>query len=142
MTQNTKYTELLAEKGVRASPQRLAIFKYVYEHKIHPTVDDVYSALSPLYPTLSRTTVYNTLHLFVEKHLVNVVTIEGDELRYDGETEPHFHFKCISCGKLFDMPYDKSSSKIYASFKNMIPKGFSVEATELNMRGLCPDCAR
>ena len=140
MTAAVKYSDLLTEKGIRASPQRIAIIQYVYENRIHPTVDAVYSALSPDYPTLSRTTVYNTLHLFAEKKLVNVVTIEGDELRYDGELSPHFHFKCTRCGKLFDMPFDPKSEKVFSACSKLLPEGFSLEATELNMRGICPEC--
>ena len=43
--------------------QRIAIMEYLMEHPIHPSADDIYTALSPSMPTLSKTTVYNTLKL-------------------------------------------------------------------------------
>ena len=53
--------EYLKEKGVRPSAQRVAIMKYLMEHKVHPTVDDIYNAILPDMPSLSKTTVYNVL---------------------------------------------------------------------------------
>ena len=44
--------------------QRIAIMEYLMDNPIHPSADDIYTALSPSMPTLSKTTVYNTLKLF------------------------------------------------------------------------------
>ena len=58
--------QILEGAGVRPSVQRLAVMDYLATHKTHPTVDEIYSSLAPSIPTLSKTTVYNTLKLFVE----------------------------------------------------------------------------
>ena len=55
----------LLERGIKPSQQRIALLEYLVKHPVHPTADELYSRLSPMMPTLSKTTVYNTLRLFV-----------------------------------------------------------------------------
>ena len=58
--------EKLMEKGIRPSLTRVMIYDYLLSHRTHPTVDEIYKELSPKAPTLSKTTVYNTVKLFEE----------------------------------------------------------------------------
>lgn len=58
-------TEQLIEHNIRPSVQRVAIMQYLLDHRTHPTADDIYTELVKTMPTLSRTTVYNTLQLLV-----------------------------------------------------------------------------
>ena len=141
MINDTFYSEKINSKGIRPSVQRVAIYKYVCEHKIHPTVDTVYSALSPKYPTLSRTTVYNTLHLFSEQNLVQTIKIEDDELRYDADMTPHLHFKCTNCGKVFDIFDTEALPAFNTKCVSLMPQGFVVAHLQTNIWGLCPDCS-
>ena len=57
----------LKNHDIKPSYQRMKIFQYLLDNHVHPTVDTIYKALCPEIPTLSKTTVYNTLNLFVEK---------------------------------------------------------------------------
>ena len=66
----------LIEHGVKPSVQRLAIMQYLMTHFNHPTVEQVYQGLCDKIPTLSRTTVYNTLRLFSERGAATMITIE------------------------------------------------------------------
>ena len=59
----------LKKSGVKPSLQRIAILDYLLSHATHPAVDEIYETLVKDIPTLSRTTVYNTLHLFAENGL-------------------------------------------------------------------------
>ncbi|WP_428770845.1 Fur family transcriptional regulator [Treponema sp. HNW] len=131
--------KLLTEHGVRPSVQRLAVYQYLKEHPEHPTVDTLYLALAPSIPTLSKTTVYNTLKLLQEKRLVKSVAIENDELRYDAETSEHWHFKCTGCGKIYDV-YSDEAAHIRDATLGALPKNFKPQKTEMNIWGLCSDC--
>jgi len=97
-------------------------------------VDTIYKALCPEIPTLSKTTVYNTLNLFVEKKLVQVIVIEENETRYDLITHTHGHFKCNSCGALFDVELNIDYS--------MSPELADCEIDEKHIyfKGLCKNC--
>ena len=65
-----KAIQRLTEYGFRPSLQRIAIVEYLFTHSTHPVVDTIFNELSSSIPTLSKTTVYNTLKLFEEKNIV------------------------------------------------------------------------
>lgn len=141
MLDNTKYVNLLRSKSIRPSAMRVAVLKFVCEHKIHPTAEDVYQALIGDYPTLSRTTVYNTLHLFGQEKILNTVNIEDEQLRYDGELKPHIHFKCSKCGKIFDI-MENGVSDYFNNCASFLPKDFLAAHTEISVWGKCPGCSK
>ena len=95
--------EYLKKHDIKPSYQRIKIFQYLEDNKNHPTVDMIYKALCPQIPTLSKTTVYNTLNLFIEKKIVNIIVIEENETRYDSVIDLHGHFKCDVCGCIYDL---------------------------------------
>lgn len=74
----------LTEHGIKPSVQRIAIMHYLLTHFTHPTVDDVYRGLCSKIPTLSRTTVYNTLRMFSENNAAQMITIDDHRVCYDG----------------------------------------------------------
>lgn len=81
----TEAIDILNSHNIRPSVQRIAILKYLLEHRIHPTVDDIYLALNPTMPTLSKTTVYNVLRNLVENGAVLALTIDEKNVRYDAD---------------------------------------------------------
>ena len=62
--------EYLLKYDIKPSVQRMAIMDYLMSHRIHPSADEIYNALYPTIPTLSKTTIYNTMKLFVEQGAV------------------------------------------------------------------------
>ena len=104
--------EYLKAHGVKPSYQRIKIFEYLIKKRNHPTVDMIYKELVPTIPTLSKTTVYNTLNLFIKKKLAIVVIIEENETRYDADTSIHGHFKCEKCKEVYDLAVDISKIDI------------------------------
>ena len=56
-------SDTLLEKNIRPSHQRIKVMEFLLKNKIHPTVDYIYNELHEEIPTLSKTTVYNTLNL-------------------------------------------------------------------------------
>lgn len=128
-------TEQLIEHNIRPSVQRVAIMQYLLDHRTHPTADDIYTELVKTMPTLSRTTVYNTLQLLVTNQAVLGLTIDQHNMHFDGHTHPHAHFLCRSCGKIFDVEVNNHLREhLFTSDK------FAIEKVELNYMGLCPDC--
>ena len=135
------YHTILTSAGIRPSVQRVAVYAYLREHQNHPTVETLFSALSPEYPTLSRTTIYNTLRLFEEKHLVQSIQIEDGKTRYDSDMSGHIHFKCIRCGTIFDNFIGEKLYASYAHYDKLLPPGFSMTKVQTNLWGICADCA-
>lgn len=126
--------EILLTKNVKPSHHRIRIYEYLMEHKVHPTVDQIYSDLIDEIPTLSKTTVYNTLKLFVDAGLVRVLNIDDIESRYDITTDNHGHFKCEACSEIFDFPIH--SIKLEGSEL----EGFQVDTKNVYFVGICSRC--
>ena len=76
----------LLEHNIKPSMQRIAIMEYLMDNPIHPSADDIYTALSPSMPTLSKTTVYNTLKLFSEQGAALMLTIDEKNTNFDADT--------------------------------------------------------
>jgi len=126
--------EFLKERDIRPSYQRIKVYQYLIEMENHPTVDTIYKALNPEIPTLSKTTVYNTLNLFIEKGIANVLVIEENETRYDACVKLHGHFKCESCDSVYDIDIDDS---LLASEEL---EGFQIKENHIYFKGICKTC--
>lgn len=126
----------LSEHGIKPSAQRIAVMDYLMRHHTHPTADEIYCALHPSLPTLSRTTVYNTLRLLAQRGAALQLTIDEHNVCYDADTSAHAHFLCTRCGKVYDIPL--VSDKLIAMAT--LPKGFNAAQTDLYFRGLCDKC--
>ena len=135
MTQQ-KMAELLCDRGVRPTPQRLAVYDYLYQHRIHPSAETVYEALVKKHPTFSRTTVYNSLHTLVQAGLVLELAMDTGERHYDADTALHGHFHCRGCGGIIDFPLNTEA------VNRLVPTEFFVENTGIYFSGQCPDCIK
>ena len=93
--------ERLQSHSIKPSVQRMSIMRYLMEHLTHPTVDEIYTSLSPEMPTLSKTTVYNTLKLLSDHGAIQTLTIDERNTCYDADTTPHAHFLCKRCGRIY-----------------------------------------
>jgi len=130
--------EYLEKEGIQPSYQRLKILEYIMNHRTHPTVDIIYKNLSKGIPTLSKTTVYNTLKLFVSKGIVQELTIEEKEVRYDADTTQHAHFKCIECGGVYDVALEYTIVEL----GTVTEEGHKVIDCQVYLKGICKDCLR
>lgn len=128
--------KLLQEKNIRPSVTRIQILEYLLSHPIHPTADQIYRALLPHIPTLSKTTVYNTLELLLEMKLVKLVGGDQKEKHFDANVKEHGHFFCHACGKIYD--FRMPALGIEAPELS----GFHIEARDVYYRGVCLDCRR
>ena len=126
--------EYLKNNGIKPSYQRVRVFEYLIKNKNHPNVDMVFKALLGEIPTLSKTTVYNTLKLFAEKNIVMVINIEDNETRYDADTSVHGHFKCEKCGELFDFGVNENE----LNFDKI--ENFQINQTHIYLKGICKNC--
>ena len=121
-------------KNISLSHQRLMVLEYLTQNQYHPTVEQIFTGLQKDIPTLSKTTVYNTLRILAEAGLVRVITIEDNETRYDVNTQNHGHFKCESCGKIYGFNIDMNSL-IVKDLNN-----FKIDDKDVYFKGICPQC--
>lgn len=125
--------EILQDKKIRVSHQRLLILDYLITHPIHPTADKIYKDLMEKDPVISQATVYNSLNLFVSHNLVKELDFNMASKRYEFKRPSHGHFICESCGKIKDL-------EILDMEKPPMLKDYTIDTTEVIYRGICPDC--
>ena len=124
----------LKDCGVRPTPQRIEVYRFLAEQPIHATADVIYEALVPENPSFSKTTIYNTIKVLTGCGLIHPVMIDGSGIRYDANTADHGHFKCTVCGRLFDFSADFEAGRTTGL------DGFEVNAKDLYYYGKCPEC--
>lgn len=128
--------KVLEKSGLHASHHRLKILEFLNDNRVHPSADDIYKNLLTEIPTLSKTTVYNTLKVFWDKKIVSMVTTEDDEIRYDYSEEPHLHFRCKKCGVLYDIFHECDT------LKQQEIEGHLITEHYLYFRGICSICRK
>jgi len=127
--------EILIKHDIKPSVQRLAVMEYMLTHFTHPTVDEIYSSLSPSIPTLSKTTIYNTLNLFEEQGVVLYLGIDKKNARFDGNTSRHGHFRCKKCGAIIDIFNEKPGNVVLKSHPELI-----IDDIQTYYTGYCNAC--
>lgn len=129
-------TEQLKSKGIRPSYQRIKVLEYMYQKGGHPTVDGIFRPLSVDIPSLSKVTIYNTLHTLVEAGLVRVVDIDETEKRYDITLTNHGHFQCEACGTVYNFKVNIDQVPIDGLNQ------FEITQKNVYFKGLCPNCLK
>ena len=126
------------EPATKRFRKRDAILNCIRSTDVHPGAEWVYEQVKTEIPDISLATVYRNLNLFKEQGLiVSVATVNGVE-RFDGNTAPHVHFICNSCGSIVDLhtisvPEELNSAATKAS-------GGQVSTCQLTFTGLCENC--
>lgn len=127
--------QILREGHVKPTSIRMEVLSYLLGTKKHPCVDEIYMDLKEHIPTLSKASIYNSLHLLVEEHIIQKITIEDEKTRYDADRSTHSHFYCKGCGQVIDIegldPKD---------FSTPLLKEFEVDQIQIYYAGYCPAC--
>ena len=97
---------ILRDKGIQATPQRIAVAEYILGTDAHPSADEVWANVKRGDPTISRATVYNTLNLFVKKGLLRTQVLREGTVVFDPHVKAHHHFIDEETGKIYDVPLD------------------------------------
>jgi len=129
--------EILAElkkRGYVLSMPRIAILRYVLEHRTHHTAESIYRTLKQEYPNLSIATVYNTLKLLSKEGFVRQLMIDESKVIYDSNADLHPHFLCKICGRIEDVMLDINID---------VPReinGNRIDEVHIYMYGICKEC--
>ena len=131
-----KYVKLLKENSIKITPQRLEILKYLDGHRTHPTVEQIYTELKEKNPSLSKTTVYNSVEILKSHGIIQSITISGSESRYDFKHGMHHHFLCKKCGEITDIDVE------CPNLGKMLECGHKVEEVHGYFKGICKKCLK
>ncbi len=95
--------ERLRQAGLKATGPRVMLLTTLEQDRSHPTAEQLYETLRRRHPSLSLSTVYQTIDAFIRTGLCRRVSDAGDRLRVDGTLEDHDHAICRTCSTIFDI---------------------------------------
>jgi len=138
MFTETTLTENLRNAGLRLTPQRLAICRLLVNNAEHPSAQQLFEQLRPDYPSLSLTTVYNTLETLVSLGAIhNLGNDVSGTVRYDAETSAHANLICTSCNRIIDY----LSPHVQALTDEVTNQsGYQITGARVLYYGLCETC--
>src|SRR5690242_17739035 len=97
-------TSELRSRGMRVTPQRERIIGVLVGNAAHPTVDALYDEVRVAMPTISRRTVYQTVHDLEALGEVRLLDLGTGSVRVDPNVEDrHHHLVCRTCGRVRDI---------------------------------------
>ncbi|MDZ7859215.1 MAG: transcriptional repressor [Candidatus Krumholzibacteriota bacterium] len=134
-----KIKSFLEKECVSLTPQRLAIIEFLEGNESHPTVDEIYTNVKSLYPTISKATVYSVLELLSDLGVIKELSIrKRGEACFDPSTVLHHHFHCRKCDTVIDIDVDSYDESTILDTVDSL--GHKVEDIQLYIYGICRDC--
>lgn len=124
--------EHLAGSGLRSTPQREVVYRWLLGKRDHPTAEEVFARVKGEMPTISLATVYNCLETLVNCGLVRSVNFERGATRYCPNLQPHAHFHDERTGTTRDIDLPP---ELLAQIKAILPPDLAATSVELTFRG-------
>ena len=129
----------LKEQGYRITPQRLAICEEVLSSKDHPSAEHIHRKISKQFPSISLTTIYNTLELLIQHKLVDELGFDSSKARYDPNTSIHVNTICLLCHKI----QDYESTGIERNWSRIVSEvGLEPVGQRLDLYFICEKCRK
>lgn len=132
---NKTAVRILVEKGLKVTPQRIAVLDIILNLNNHPAAENIEEYLRISYPHIPIGTVYKILEVFVNNGIITRVKTDNDIIRYDAILEKHHHLYCSQSEQIEDF-YDDNLNKILDDYfrKKQIPN-FKIEDIKLQIIG-------
>ena len=129
--------EALRKKGYKATPQRIAICRFVTSSREHPTAGRIYKEVRKQHPTVSLATVYKTIDILKKQHIVQELAIVDGDTRFDSNMEAHVNLVCVRCGSVRDL-----DSQIVQDMVGKVARAarFDVTGQSFALYGVCREC--
>lgn len=126
----------LTEKGLKVTPQRIAIYEAIIDLNNHPTAENIIEYIRKNHPNISVGTVYKVLDALADNELIKRVKTEKDVMRYDAIVESHHHIYCSDSERIEDYFDDELNELLETYFekKKKIPD-FLIEDIKLQIIG-------
>ena len=126
--------EVLRSRGLRVTPQRRAILGAFSDRaEEHLSADEVHALASATIAELGRGTVYATLAELTELGVLGALG-SPEPVRYEINTQPHQHFRCRLCLRLYDVELPAPPT---AALERA---GFTVDGVAVVAEGVCAAC--
>jgi Fur family ferric uptake transcriptional regulator len=133
--------QYLDTNRLRKTPERFNILRSIYAKDGHFDAEQLYLELQNKDFKVSRATVYNTLDILVDCHLVSKRYFGESLTRYEKSYgyRQHDHLVCTRCSKILEF-CDPRLEKIQKMVEDVYD--FKIDSHALNFYGECldPNC--
>lgn len=131
------FTEILKEKKLKITPQRIAILEEL-EKNGHSSVDDIFNGIKPKVPSVSLATVYKNILALQNVNILKSVKTPTHKQKYEINIKPHVHLFCKICENLEDFAIDTNDFQEYCKKES----GYHcIEEASILLTGICNNCA-
>ena len=127
--------EKYKDSGLKLTPHRIAILRYLEGNIEHPSADDIYKAMSKRFPTMSFATVYNTLETLRRHGQIIELNFDPFKKRFDPDPKPHHHVICVRCQKILDVRNEFSLKP-----PRIESEEFEIIGSHIEFYGICSKC--
>jgi len=124
-------------KKLRQTDARRVILEEIKKVYTHPTADEVYEIVRKRIPKISLGTIYRNLEILSGKGHIQKLETGGTQKRFDGNTDNHYHLRCVECGRVTDLTTNplKNIEKTLSKLAN-----YEIIGYRLELIGVCPSC--
>lgn len=135
------FTEYLARKNLKMTPQRRLIVDVFLNEEGHLASEDLYAKVKEQDKSIGQATVYRTLKLLSESGLAKEVHFGDGVTRYERKygSEHHDHIICDRCGKTLEVVDQRIEQLQEALAKS---HGFVLTGHKMYLYGICDGCRR
>lgn len=128
--------DLLKEKGLKKSAQRVAILQALQERRAPLAEEEIKREMGEMY---DRVTFYRTMQVLEAAGIIHRIVVDNTTTEYalnnEREEHPaHVHFYCTLCHRLTCLP--EVPLQAYA-----LPEGYRQESCSVLIKGICPACS-
>ena len=139
----TPQTQLLHSRGIRPTPVRILVLRALQENDCAVSLMTLEAELK----TVDRSSIFRTLNLFLEQHLVHQVEDGSGQTKFalceehcrSGAhhekmlSDFHVHFYCEQCQRTLCL-HDVAIPDVE------LPKGFMLTSANFVLKGVCAEC--
>ncbi len=133
-----KVTEIrnkIIEKGLKVTPQRIAILEAIIKLNNHPTAENILDYIRDNHPNIATATVYKVLDALASNKLIKKVKTERDVMRYDAVMESHHHLYCSESDRIEDYKDNELNELLEKYFETKGIPDFQIEDIKLQIIG-------
>lgn len=139
-----KIKQQLQSQEYKLTPQREATVRVLLENEDdHLSAEDVFMLVKDKAPEIGLATVYRTLELLSELHIVEKLNF-GDgvaryDLRNDSNHHHHHHLICVQCGSM-----DEIKDDWLGPLEERLEREFNFKVIDhrLDFQGICQRCQK
>lgn len=127
--------QVLSGKGLKVTPQRIAILEAIYKLDNHPTAEKIINEVRKSNPNIASGTVYKVLDVFEKNILIKKVHTDEGVVRYDGVIEDHHHLYCPESNLIQDYFDEELDNLLRDYFRKKKINGFKIDEMTLQIKG-------